>query len=73
MSGSIIPPAPTSCGNIGRSINGKIQWIICPYAPLEDGLAKFNEEVDRLMDWGCDAVYIWGVRPINWWPTSGST
>jgi hypothetical protein len=62
MSGSINP----TCTNVLRKYrekhNGKIQWIICPYAPLEDGLAKFSEEVDKLMDWGCDAVYIWGVR-----------
>jgi len=62
MSGSINP----TCTNVLRKYrerhHGKIQWIICPYAPLEDGLAKFNEEVDKLMDWGCDAVYIWGVR-----------
>jgi hypothetical protein len=62
MSGSI----NATCTNVLRKYrekhNGKIQWIICPYAPLEDGLAKFNEEVDKLMDWGCDAVYIWGER-----------
>ena len=62
MSGAI----NATCTNVLRKYrekhNGKIQWIICPYAPLEDGLAKFNEEVDKLMDWGCDAVYIWGAR-----------
>ena len=41
---------------------GKIQWIICTTAPMEDGLAKFNQAVQQLVDDGVDAVYIWGVR-----------
>jgi hypothetical protein len=62
MSGSINPTTTTVLRKYREKHGGKIQWILCPYAPLEDGLAKFNEEVERLMDWGCDAVYIWGVR-----------
>ena len=62
MSGSISPIATNVLRKYREKHQGKIQWILCPFAPLEDGLAKFNEEVDRLMDWGCDAVYIWGVR-----------
>ena len=62
MSGSINPIATNVLRKYREKHHGKIQWILCPFAPLEDGLAKFNEEVDRLMDWGCDAVYIWGVR-----------
>jgi len=62
MSGSINPTATNALRKYRTKHGGKIQWIICPYADLEPGLAKFNEEVERLMDWGCDAVYIWGVR-----------
>ena len=62
MSGSINPTSTDVLRKYREKHNGKIQWIICPYAPIEDGLAKFNDEVDKLMDWGCDAVYIWGVR-----------
>jgi len=62
MCGSINPTTTSVLRKHREKHGGKIQWILCPYAPIEDGLAKFNEEVDKLMDWGCDAVYIWGVR-----------
>jgi hypothetical protein len=41
---------------------GKIQWIICTTAPVEPGLAKYTEAVQRLIDDGADAIYLWGVR-----------
>ncbi len=41
---------------------GKMQWIICPTAAIEDGLAKFNQQVQQLVDAGTDALYIWGVQ-----------
>jgi len=62
MSGSIKETSMKPLREYREKHNGKMQWIICPFAPLEDGLAKFNEEVEKLMDWGCDAIYIWGVR-----------
>ena len=41
---------------------GKIQWIICPTNPIEPGLAKFDEQVQKVVDDGVDAIYIWGVQ-----------
>jgi len=41
---------------------GKIQWIICPTNPIEPGLAKYEEQVQKLVDDGVDAIYIWGVH-----------
>jgi len=41
---------------------GKIQWIICPTAPIEDGLAQYGRQVQELVDDGVDAIYLWGVR-----------
>jgi len=41
---------------------GKIQWIICPTAPLETGLREYREQVSRMVADGVDAIYIWGVR-----------
>ena len=41
---------------------GKIKWIICPTAPIEEGMAKYSEDVQRLVDDGTDAIYVWGVR-----------
>jgi hypothetical protein len=41
---------------------GKIKWIICPTAPIEPGLAKYNQQVQELIDDGVDAIYLWGVH-----------
>ncbi len=41
---------------------GKMQWIICPTAPIEPGLVKYAEQVQQIVDDGVDAVYLWGVR-----------
>jgi hypothetical protein len=41
---------------------GKIQWIVCPTAPAEPGMAKYTAEVQKLIDDGADAIYLWGVR-----------
>ena len=41
---------------------GKIKWIICPTAPAEPGMAKYAQEVQELIDAGCEAIYLWGVR-----------
>jgi hypothetical protein len=41
---------------------GKIQWIICPTNPIEPGLAKYEEQVQKVVDDGVDAIYIWGVQ-----------
>ncbi len=40
---------------------GKIQWIICPTARLEKGLANYRKEVESLIKDGCEAIYLWGV------------
>jgi hypothetical protein len=41
---------------------GKIQWIVCSTAPIEPGMAKYTADVQRLIDDGADAIYVWGVR-----------
>ena len=35
---------------------GKIKWIICPTAPADPGLAKYAEDVQKLIDDGADAI-----------------
>ena len=40
---------------------GKIKWIICPTAPVEDGMEKYSAHVQKLVDIGVDAIYLWGV------------
>jgi hypothetical protein len=41
---------------------GKIQWIICPTAPVEPDLAKYRADVESLVKDGCEAIYLWGVH-----------
>ncbi len=41
---------------------GKIQWIICPTAPIEPGLVAYRQHVESLIKDGCEAIYLWGVR-----------
>jgi hypothetical protein len=41
---------------------GKIQWIICPTAPVEPDMIKYREHVESLIKDGCEAIYLWGVH-----------
>jgi hypothetical protein len=41
---------------------GKIQWIICPTAPVEGDLVAYEKQVKQLVDDGTEAIYLWGVR-----------
>lgn len=40
---------------------GKMQWIICPIADIENP-AEYSRQVQELIDDGTDALYIWGVH-----------
>jgi len=41
---------------------GKMQWIICPTAPVKDDLAEYAKQVQELVDDGTEAIYLWGVH-----------
>ena len=41
---------------------GKMQWIVCPTAPIEGDLDAFKKQVDDLVKDRTEALYIWGVR-----------
>ena len=41
---------------------GKIQWIICPTAPVEPDMVKYRQHVEDLVKDGCEAIYLWGVH-----------
>jgi hypothetical protein len=41
---------------------GKIQWIICPTAPVEPDMGKYRQQVEALLKDGCEAFYLWGVH-----------
>lgn len=41
---------------------GKIQWIICPTAPVVPGLSQYRQQIEDLRRDGCEAIYLWGVH-----------
>ena len=41
---------------------GKIQCIYGPCPPVDDGLVKWGQAVQEVIDAGVDAVYFWGVH-----------
>jgi hypothetical protein len=57
------PPHPVSVlRRYRKERGGKIQWIICPTAPVEPDMAKYKEHVEDLIKDGCEAIYLWGVH-----------
>lgn len=57
------PPHPMSVlRRYRKERGGKIQWIICPTAPVEPGLAQYRKMVEELARDGCEAIYLWGVH-----------
>lgn len=57
------PPHPMSLlRRYRKERKGRIQWIICPTAPVEPGLAKYRQQVEELLQDGCEAIYLWGVH-----------
>ncbi len=57
------PPHPMSLlRRYRKERGGKIQWIICPTAPVEPGLAAYRQHVEELIKDGCEAIYLWGVH-----------
>ena len=57
------PPHPMSLlRRYRKERGGKIQWIICPTAAVEPGLAEYRQHVEDLIKDGCDAIYLWGVH-----------
>ncbi len=41
---------------------GKMNWIICPTAEIDDKMEAYATQVKQLVDEGVDAIYLWGVR-----------
>jgi hypothetical protein len=55
------PPHPMGVLKEYRRRGGKIQWIICPTAAVEDHMEAYTAQVKELIDAGCEAIYLWGV------------
>jgi hypothetical protein len=57
------PPHPISVlRRYRKERGGKIQWIICPTAPVEPDMAQYRQQVEELIRDGCEAIYLWGVH-----------
>lgn len=57
------PPHPISVlRRYRKERGGKIQWIICPTAPVEADMSKYKQHVEELIKDGCEAIYLWGVH-----------
>jgi len=41
---------------------GKIQWIICPTAPINEEMADYTQCCQECVDAGVDSLYLWGVQ-----------
>jgi len=44
-----------------RKNGGKMKWIICPIANIENP-AEYDKNVQELLDAGTDAIYLWGAH-----------
>jgi len=57
------PPHPISVlKRYRKERGGKIQWIICPTAPVESDMSRYRQEIENLVSAGCEAIYLWGVH-----------
>jgi hypothetical protein len=57
------PPHPMSVlRRYRKERGGRIQWIICPTAPVEPDMVKYRQHVEELLADGCEAIYLWGVH-----------
>ena len=43
-------------------MGGKMQYIICPTAPVGNDLSEYAKQVEALDDDGVEAIYVWGVH-----------
>ncbi|MBX7255947.1 MAG: hypothetical protein K1Y02_06265 [Candidatus Hydrogenedentes bacterium] len=43
-------------------MGGKMQYIICPTAPVGNDLSEYANQVKSLVDDKVDAIYLWGVH-----------
>lgn len=41
---------------------GKIQWIICSTAPINEEMTEYTQSCQQCVDAGVDALYLWGVQ-----------
>ena len=57
-----VVPAALNIMKKHRKRGGKMKWIICPTAKIDDSMADYTRQVKELVDDGTEAIYLWGVR-----------
>ena len=62
MSGANPPHQMSLLRRYRKERGGKIQWIICPTAAVEPGMAAYRQHLEELIKEGCEAIYLWGVH-----------
>lgn len=45
-----------------RRNGGRMQYIVCPTAPVEPGMEEYRRAVEELVEDGTEAIYLWGVH-----------
>ena len=55
------PPRVFEMFNRYRARGGKMQWIVCLAAKIEEDMASFGEEARRLIGQGMESVYLHGA------------
>jgi hypothetical protein len=60
----VIHTVPSTYGILKkhRARGGRMQWIICPTAPVEPDFTAYEKQVEELARDRVEAVYLWGVR-----------
>ncbi|MGL6194079.1 MAG: hypothetical protein ACRC2T_04575 [Thermoguttaceae bacterium] len=41
---------------------GKMNWMICPTAPINDDMTEYTRMCQQCVDAGVDSLYLWGVH-----------
>ncbi len=57
-----VPHALSLMQRYRKERGGKIQWIICPTAPIKPDMEEYSRAVEELASNGTEAIYLWGVH-----------
>jgi hypothetical protein len=61
----VIHTAPGVMNFLSRyryQLGGKIQWIICSTAKIDESLDAYRKHIQQIVQQGAEAIYLWGVR-----------
>lgn len=61
----VVHTVPTTLATLRKyrfEMGGKIQWIVCPTAPVGNDLSEYAKQVQSLVDDKVEAIYLFGVH-----------